>query len=144
MSSSTVTLVTDFGSRDGYVGAMKGVILGINPAASVVDITHDVSAQDIGHAAFVLGTTCPYFPPDTVHVAVVDPGVGTSRQLPGGDVEVDVGGASIAGLRRSYADGKGLRVLVGSHGFLEIAEKNGSAATRLSAAVGTRVMVRPG
>jgi S-adenosylmethionine hydrolase len=283
MSSSTVTLVTDFGSRDGYVGAMKGVILGINPAARVVDITHDVPAQDIGHAAFVLGTTCPYFPPDTVHVAVVDPGVGTSRrallvvtpggrfvvpdnglltyvaephlralaktgatlrtgagfmepftatlpsgwsaweltestywrstvsdtfhgrdvfspvaahlslgvkpdslgrrvedlicvrvfknethdaglygrvvfvdrfgnlvtnvrpsQLPGGDVEVDVGGASIAGLRRSYADGKGLRVLVGSHGFLEIAEKNGSAATRLSAAVGTRVMVRPG
>ena len=58
---------------------MKGVILGIHPGATIVDVTHDVPPQDIAHAAFVLGTTCPYFPADTVHVAVVDPGVGTDR-----------------------------------------------------------------
>ena len=58
---------------------MKGVVLGIRPDATVVDISHDVPAQDIPHGAFVLGTTCGYFPPDAVHVAVVDPGVGTPR-----------------------------------------------------------------
>ncbi|MCI0438467.1 MAG: S-adenosyl-l-methionine hydroxide adenosyltransferase family protein [Chloroflexi bacterium] len=74
-----ITLTTDFGLRDGFVGAMKGVILGINPGAQIVDITHEIPPQDIAHAAFVLGATCPYFPRQSVHVAVVDPGVGTAR-----------------------------------------------------------------
>jgi S-adenosylmethionine hydrolase len=81
VTSPIITLTTDFGSRDGYAAAMKGVILGIHPGATIVDVTHDVPPQDVAHAAFVLGTTCPYFPPDAVHVAVVDPGVGTKRNL---------------------------------------------------------------
>ena len=79
VTSPIITLTTDFGSHDGYAAAMKGVILGILPGATIVDVTHDVPPQDVAHAAFVLGTTCPYFPPDAVHVAVVDPGVGTER-----------------------------------------------------------------
>ena len=282
MSASIVTLLTDYGSADGYVGAMKGAILGINPEARIVDVTHETPAQDIGHAAFVLGTTSPFFPPEAIHVAVVDPGVGTSRrallvatphgrfvvpdnglltyvaeahprsptapgdeaggtvgfmepyvaalpagwsaweltepaywrpevsdtfhgrdvfgpaaahlslgvepakmgppiedvvflrvfdtdvddgivrgrivfvdrfgnlvtnvrpsQAPAGALRVSVAGVDVPGPLRTYAEGEGLRVLVGSHGFLEVAEKNGSAAARLSAGVGARIAVRP-
>ena len=75
-----ITLTTDFGLQDAYVGAMKGVILGIAPHAVIVDITHAVSPQDVRHAGFVLASAAPYFPPGTVHVAVVDPGVGTERR----------------------------------------------------------------
>lgn len=74
-----ITLLTDFGSRDPFVGMMKGVIAGICPEANVIDITHDVPPQDIRLGAFFLGRAARYFPPGTVHVAVVDPGVGTSR-----------------------------------------------------------------
>ena len=282
MSSPIVTLLTDYGSTDGYVGAMKGAILDVNPEANIVDVTHDAPPQDIGHAAFVLGTVWPFFPPDTIHVAVVDPGVGTARralvvatthgrfvvpdnglltyvaeehlraqaaadnddgeaagfmepyvtalpagwsaweltepawwrgevsdtfhgrdvfgpvaahlslgvephrmgcpvgdmvwlrvfdvdsgdgavrgrivfadrfgnlvtnvrppQVPDGPLRVSVAGVDVPGPLRSYAEGDGLRVLVGGHGFLEVAEKNGSAAERLSAGVGTRVTVTP-
>ena len=282
MSSPIITLLTDFGSSDGYVAAMKGVILGINRDVTLVDVSHDVPPRDVGHGAFVLGTTYPYFSPDSIHVAVVDPGVGTSRYAllvitPGGrflapdnglltyvlrehvrpdapdtgdasagagfmepvetevprgcsayeltereywrhpvsdtfhgrdifapvaahlslglapeklgqrivevsclnifpharrgdtlggwilfvdgfgnlvtnvrpsqvgasDLEVEIGGVRVRGLAGSFAEGEGLRVLVGSHGFLEIAEKNGSAALRLCAKVGTRLTVRP-
>ena len=80
MPSNIITLTTDFGTRDGYVGAMKGVLLGVNPGAAVVDISHDVPPQDVAHGAFVLGSAHGYFPPDAVHVAVVDPGVGTPRR----------------------------------------------------------------
>jgi S-adenosylmethionine hydrolase len=73
-----ITLLTDF-STDGYVAAMKGVILGINPQATLVDVSHEVPPQDVRHAAFVLATACPYFPPGTVHLVVVDPGVGSER-----------------------------------------------------------------
>jgi S-adenosylmethionine hydrolase len=75
-----ITLTTDFGTRDGYVGAMKGVILGVAPTASVVDISHEISPQDVAEGAFVLASACPCFPPATIHVAVVDPGVGTERR----------------------------------------------------------------
>ena len=282
MPSSIVTLLTDYGSTDGYVGAMKGAILGVNPGVNIVDLTHDVPAQDIGHAAFVLGSVWPFFPPETIHVAVVDPGVGTSRRAlvvatphgrfvvpdnglltyraedhlraeaasggdagaaagfmepyvttlpagwsaweltepdywrgevsdtfhgrdvfgpvaahlslgvapermggpvgeivclrvfdadagdgalrgrivfvdrfgnmvtnvrpsraPGGALRVSVAGVDVPGPLRTYAEGEGLRALVGSHGFLEVAEKNGSAAARLSAGVGARVTVTP-
>jgi len=77
---SIITLTTDFGLKDFYVGAVKGVILGVNPHASVVDISHSLSAGDIMEGAFVMAGACPYFPSGAVHVGVVDPGVGTSRR----------------------------------------------------------------
>jgi S-adenosylmethionine hydrolase len=75
-----ITLLTDFGTRDAYVGAMKGVILGIAADATIVDIAHDLPPQDVHEAAWLLRTSFAYFPPGTVHVAVVDPGVGTERR----------------------------------------------------------------
>jgi S-adenosylmethionine hydrolase len=77
---SLITLTTDFGLADSYVGVMKGVILGIDPTATVVDISHDIAPQDVREAAYVIYTAYPYFPPDTVHVVVVDPGVGGQRR----------------------------------------------------------------
>jgi len=75
-----ITLTTDFGLTDAYVAAMKGVILGINPEANIVDICHTIRPQNVAEAAFVLGTACPFFPSGTIHVVVVDPGVGTERR----------------------------------------------------------------
>lgn len=75
-----ITLTTDFGLTDGYVAAMKGVIYGINPEATIVDLCHNIQPQNIRQAAFVLGTAYAYFPSYTVHLVVVDPGVGTSRR----------------------------------------------------------------
>jgi len=77
--AAIITLLTDFGRADGYAGVLHGVILGINPAATIVDLTHEVPPQDIGHAAFVLGTAYRYFPARTIHAVVVDPGVGSER-----------------------------------------------------------------
>lgn len=74
-----ITLTTDFGTRDGYVGAMKGVICALAPDARVQDLAHQLPAHDITHAAFVLAEATRYFPADTIHVAVVDPGVGSAR-----------------------------------------------------------------
>ncbi|MCD6286981.1 MAG: SAM-dependent chlorinase/fluorinase [Anaerolineae bacterium] len=74
-----VTLTTDFGLQDGYVGTMKGVMAGIAPDLAFIDITHDIRPQDLRGAAYVLWTALPYFPGDAVHLVVVDPGVGTSR-----------------------------------------------------------------
>jgi len=75
-----ITLMTDFGTRDGYVGAMKGVMLGINPRCTLVDITHEIPPQGVFEGAFVLGNTYRSFPPESIHLAVVDPGVGTGRE----------------------------------------------------------------
>ncbi len=75
-----ITLLTDFGDKDPYVGIMKGVIYNLNPAAQVIDLTHQVTAQAVREGAFLLHNAYPYFPADTVHVTVVDPGVGTSRK----------------------------------------------------------------
>ena len=80
MPGHLITLLTDFGNADAYVGVMKGVILGIDPSATVVDLTHDVPPQDILQGAFLLGTAWQAFPAGTIHVAVVDPGVGTDRR----------------------------------------------------------------
>ncbi len=74
-----ITLTTDFGTRDWFVGSMKGVILGINPQATLVDITHEIPAGDIRAGAFALAASCRSFPRLAVHVAVVDPGVGSQR-----------------------------------------------------------------
>ncbi|WP_420453883.1 SAM hydrolase/SAM-dependent halogenase family protein [Rubrivirga sp.] len=75
-----VTLTTDFGLRDGYVAAMKGAMVCAAPAVRLVDVTHEVPAQDVMTAAFALRQVVGHFPPDTVHLAVVDPGVGTDRR----------------------------------------------------------------
>ncbi len=75
-----VTLLTDFGLRDGNVGVMKGVIVGIAPAARLVDLSHQVPPQDVRQGAWVLDRAAPYFPAGTIHLAVVDPGVGTERR----------------------------------------------------------------
>lgn len=80
MPKPIVTLLTDFGSSDYYVAAMKGVVLGINPEVELVDITHDVLPHDILDAAFTLAQAWSYFPPGTIHIVVVDPGVGTERR----------------------------------------------------------------
>lgn len=76
-----VTLTTDFGVGSPYVAVMKGVMLGINPRATIVDITHGVPPQDVRQGAIVLAETTPWFPPGTLHVAVVDPGVGSARRI---------------------------------------------------------------
>ena len=75
-----ITLTTDFGYTDPFVGIMKGVIYGINPQAQVVDLSHGIPAQNIVAAALVLRQSVRYFPPGTIHVAVVDPGVGSTRR----------------------------------------------------------------
>ena len=282
MTPPIITLTSDFGTQDGYVAAMKGVILGILPEATLIDISHDLPAHDIPHAAFVLGTIFRYFPKETVHLAVVDPGVGTSRralmlvtpggrfiapdngllsyalmaygastgsiasaagetvlassmtarevelptgcrayvldrcryrrhpvsdtfhgrdifapvaahlaagvsaeelgtatdtvtcldvplparendvilgeiihidrfgnlvsniqgnELAGRGVETEIEGVAIQGLSRSYAGGQGLLAIIGSHGYLEVALREGSAAQRLGARVGTGLKV---
>ncbi|MEK6675095.1 MAG: SAM-dependent chlorinase/fluorinase [Planctomycetota bacterium] len=76
-----ITLTTDFGLRDWYVGAMKGAILGVAPKAMVVDITHEIGPYDVVHGAFVLRQVVASFPVGTIHVVVVDPGVGSSRRI---------------------------------------------------------------
>jgi S-adenosylmethionine hydrolase len=76
---AVITLTTDFGTRDWFAGTMKGVILRVNPRAVLVDITHDIPAGDIRSAAFALAAACRFFPKRTVHLAVVDPGVGSAR-----------------------------------------------------------------
>ena len=78
--SPIVTLTTDFGYDDAYVAAVKGAILNINPAASIVDVTHSVRPHDILQGAFILSGAYRYFPKQTVHVAIVDPGVGSERR----------------------------------------------------------------
>lgn len=80
MGKSTITLTTDFGTEDGYVGAVKGVIKRINPEANVVDITHRIEPFDVLAAAFALNNFYGYFPPGSIHLVVVDPGVGSERQ----------------------------------------------------------------
>jgi S-adenosylmethionine hydrolase len=75
-----ITLTTDFGLGDAYVAAMKGVILSVNPAATLVDVSHVVRPQDIRQASFILSTAYSWFPAGTIHLAVVDPGVGTDRK----------------------------------------------------------------
>ena len=276
MPTPIITLTTDFGAGGWFTGAMKGVVLGINPDVTLIDISHSVPPQDIAHGAFALGAAYRHFPPGSVHVAVVGPGVGTSRRplllvtskgyfvapdnglltyvlldhgldlragadstdflaplvveppegcsaygltkqeywrhpvsdtfhgrdifapiaahlslgmsprelgepvqqmtvlnvrppvhdqrtlggfvifvdpfgnlvsnipspLLGGDnVRVEVGNAVIHGLSRTFADSDGMLALAGSHGYLEIAERNGNAARRLNLGVGSELRI---
>jgi len=80
VSVPIITLLTDFGLDDGTVGVMKGVLLSLAPQARLVDLSHAIGPQDVRAAAFVLGRTAPYFPEGTIHLVVVDPGVGTVRR----------------------------------------------------------------
>jgi S-adenosylmethionine hydrolase len=77
---SIITLTTDFGTSDGYVGTMKGVILSIALDVTLVDITHEIAPQNVRQAAYVLHASAPYFPSGTIHLAVIDPGVGSQRR----------------------------------------------------------------
>ena len=79
MTRPVITLTSDFGQADGYVAAMKGVILSLCPEAVIVDISHEIQPQAVRQAAYVLSTAAPYFPAGAVHLAVVDPGVGSAR-----------------------------------------------------------------
>lgn len=276
MVAPIITLTTDFGDRDGFVGVMKGVILARAPEARIVDLAHGISPQDVAAAAFVLASSYRYFPYHAVHVAVVDPGVGTERRalalatphgtfvgpdngifslvlrdymtgptatpqgppggatvpvppscravaltreeywlhpvsrtfhgrdifapaaaclavgmapedlgepvyelvwkgpptprregdavhghviyvdrfgnlvtdlraedLPDGRLTVEIGGRSAPGLASSYAEGRPLAALIGSHGYLEVAYREGSAAQALGVGVGAPATVRP-
>jgi S-adenosylmethionine hydrolase len=88
MPDPLITLTTDFGEDSPYVAALKGVILSINPAARLLDLSHQIPPQDVAHAAFFLAASVPYFLPGVLHLVVVDPGVGTERAL----LYVEVGG----------------------------------------------------
>ncbi len=93
MTAPIVTLTTDFGTRDPWVAIMKGVILGIAPTTRLVDLSHDVAAQDILEGALCLEAAAPFFPRGTIHLAVVDPGVGSARRA----IAVRAGGQYFVG-----------------------------------------------
>src|SRR5438270_128451 len=88
-----ITLTTDFGDASPYAAVMKGVILSINPAARLVDLSHRIRPQDLRHASYFLGTAVPFFPPGTVHVCVIDPGVGSGRSA----IYAEAGGQHLVG-----------------------------------------------
>jgi S-adenosylmethionine hydrolase len=75
-----ITLLTDFGNKDEYVGVMKGVVLSLSPKACLVDLTHEIDSQDIVQGAYILASAVKHFPFESIHVAVVDPGVGGERE----------------------------------------------------------------
>jgi len=81
MADPLITLTTDFGNGSHYVAAAKGVILALNPEVRIVDLNHDIPAQDLRQAAFFLASALHYFPPETLHVVIVDPGVGSKRSI---------------------------------------------------------------
>lgn len=78
---SIVTLLTDFGIEDAYVGTMKGVILSVNPSTVIIDITHHIEPQNLIRAAYIISSFYKYFPQGSVHIVVVDPGVGSDRAI---------------------------------------------------------------
>lgn len=80
LEMTIITLLTDFGLKDGYVGVMKGVIWGIAPQVQIADITHQIHPQNVREGALALGRVASFFPPGAIHLAVVDPGVGTQRR----------------------------------------------------------------
>jgi S-adenosylmethionine hydrolase len=81
MAETFLTLTTDFGTCSPYVAAMKGVILSLNPEARILDLSHDIPPQDVRHAAYFLASALPHYPPEALHVVVVDPGVGAGRDI---------------------------------------------------------------
>jgi S-adenosyl-L-methionine hydrolase (adenosine-forming) len=93
MARPLIALLTDFGLRDHYVGAMKGVILGICPEATLVDISHEIDPQDVFNGALELDAAYRYFPPSTIFLVVVDPGVGSTRRA----IAIESGGYRFVG-----------------------------------------------
>ena len=93
MARPIITLTTDYGTNDHLVGTLKGVILRINPEVNIVDITHNVTPYDLLDGALAIGSAYSYFPARTIHVVVVDPGVGTSRR----PILVEAGGQYFIG-----------------------------------------------
>lgn len=87
MSRGIITLLTDFGTTDPYVSAMKGVALSLNPEVQLVDITQEITPHDVAEAGYVLTMVHRYYPPGTVHVVVVDPGVGSERRILAAEIE---------------------------------------------------------
>ena len=87
MSDGILTLTTDFGADGPYVAAMKGIVLGLAPRTRFVDVSHAIEPQNISEGGFVLASIVPYFPSGTVHLAVVDPGVGTDRRIVAAEVD---------------------------------------------------------
>jgi S-adenosylmethionine hydrolase len=104
MPDPLVTLTTDFGETSPYVAALKGALLAVCPAARPVDLSHLIPPQDVWHGAFFLAEAVPYFPPGTLHVVVVDPGVGTDRAL-------------------LYAEAAGQRLLLPDNGLLTLLDR---------------------
>lgn len=80
-NSPIITFTSDFGTREYYVSAVKGAILSVHPNSTIVDVTHDVASHDLLEAAFTLSCTAPYYPTGTIHLVVVDPGVGSTRRV---------------------------------------------------------------
>src|SRR4051794_16380619 len=119
-----VTFTTDFGFRDGYAGAMKGVVLSLAPGATLVDVTHGVPPQDVAAGAVALSQAAALFPPGTVHVAVVDPGVGSARA----DLLVESGGCFFVGP---------------DNGVLSLAARRPRRIRRIEAAASRREPVSP-
>ena len=78
---SVISILSDFGTDDEYVGVMKGVMLSISPSVSIVDITHQITPQDVHQAAYLIPAYYHFFPEGTVHIVVVDPGVGSQRDI---------------------------------------------------------------
>ena len=107
--SAVITLLTDFGTADGYVAEMKGRLLRLAPDATVVDVAHDIAPGDVEAAAYVLGRTWRAFPEGTVHLAVVDPGVGTERRAL----------AALGGGHRFLAPDNGLLTFVADQALLK-------------------------
>jgi S-adenosylmethionine hydrolase len=81
MAATFITLTTDYGTASPYVAVLKGVILSLNPEARIIDLTHQIPPQDVRHTAYFLASALPYFPPDALHVVIVDPGVGGAREV---------------------------------------------------------------
>lgn len=124
-----ITLLSDFGLQDGYVGMMKGAIAHIDPTLPVIDLTHQILPQNIAQARFVLMTAFPYFPAGTVHVAVVDPGVGGDRR----PVAIAVGSSWDAPIGFLVGPDNGLfSGVVAQHSVLQAVELNHSHYWRTS------------
>ena len=109
--SAIITLLTDFGTADGYVAEMKGVLLSLVPDVRLVDLTHDIPSGDIRAAAYALGRAWQAFPADTVHLAVVDPGVGTARRALAVEVGAQMFVAPDNGLLSQVLEGRSFRAL---------------------------------
>src|SRR2546428_765921 len=138
-----ITLLTDFGTSDSYVAEVKAVLLSRALGAALVDVTHQIPPGDVRSAQYVLARVWHRFPEGTVHLVVVDPGVGTSRRAlpvePG--VRIKVAGTEVGVLRRTFGDVERGQLVAfgGSDGAVEIAVRDGSAARLLGVGVGAEV-----